>query len=220
MCRGGSKGIPKKNIKLLNGRPLMSYVIEELKKLPFPIYVSTDDQEIADVAKGLGVQVIDRPSELATDTAKSIDAVKHALPIMNADYVLLANACTPFVKAEDYEGTVKMLETGCDSVTSLVEDFSAHPSKVCRLEENSKVIPADNEGGKPKFETGERQLLGKCFKRNTAIYLSKREVIESGTFFGSDTRGYVMPKERSWDINDEFDWSVAEYLIKKQNGTT
>ena len=88
LCRGGSREVPRKNIKLLNGRPLLSYVLSEAKKCKFfdGIYVSTDDQEIADVTALFGVEVIRRPEELATDTAKSIDAVRHALTVVDADY--------------------------------------------------------------------------------------------------------------------------------------
>src|SRR3990167_10488457 len=110
LARGGSKGIPKKNIKMLNGIPLIGYALEQAKLCTFfdGIYVSTDDWEIKYVAENFGAKVIDRPAELATDTAKSVDAVKHALSVVEADVVVLLNACVPFLKEEDIRGVLKM----------------------------------------------------------------------------------------------------------------
>src|SRR3990167_1641166 len=233
LCRGGSKSVPRKNIKLLNGKPLLSYALTEALKVFPEVYVSTDDWEIKYVAENFGAKVIDRPPELADDAAKSVDAVKHALSIIPAEYVLLINACVPLLKEEDLRGVLRVFEdTGADSITTLVEDFSCHPSKLCQLIDGGKVFPVGKHPYRQNcagcesclnlkdnswFKTGERQLQKPLYKRNTAIYLAKKEVIESGTFFGKDTRGYVMPKDRSWDINDEFDWKIAEFLIK-QNG--
>lgn len=225
LARGGSKGVPNKNIRPLNGKPLMLYVLGEMKKLTFfdGIYVSTDSEDIAVVGLDAGARVVMRPAELASNSAKSIDAVRHMIgwveeyhPIAQDDHIVLVNACCPLTKAEDIAGAVKMaLETGADSVVSLVEDFSCHPTKICQLGEVGEVlsIVGDEHG----FTTGERQSQQTCYKRNTAIYIAKRKVIESGTFFGPDTRGYVMPKERSLDINDMWDWNVAELLIKQQH---
>src|SRR3990167_3126966 len=214
LARGGSKGVPRKNIKLLNGKPLLSYVLNEAIKCEVfdKIVVSSDDNEILrwvedfSTIRDKRVHAIQRPPEFATDTATSIDAVKHILTIIDADYIVLLNACTPLTKAEDINGVVKIAwKTRPDSVVSLVEDFSCHPSKICRLGENGEVI---NEHG---FETAEREKLDKCYKRNTAIYMASKETIMSGTFFGQDTRGYVMPQSRSLDINTMDDWKMAEY---------
>ena len=226
LARGGSKGVPNKNIRPLNGKPLMLYVLEEMKKLSFfdGIYVSTDSRDIAEVGVSCNVNIIRRPAIFATDEAKSIDAVNDMILRINQssssdtiardDYIVLVNACCPLTKAEDIASAVKMaLENNADSVVSLVEDFSAHPTKICDVLDNGAVVPLTDVD---KFETYDRAVIGKVYKRNAAIYIAKRKVIESGTFFGPDTRGYVMPKERSWDINDMFDWNVAELLIKQR----
>ncbi len=209
LARGGSKGVPRKNIKLMHGKPLMSYVIEEAKhsKKFSSIVVSSDDAEILNEAILLGVTPLLRPEELASDQASSIAAVQHALSLIPCDYVLLLNACCPLTKASDIIEAIELLKTGCDSVVSLVEDFSAHPSKICTLE-------GDKVKSDLSFHTGERQLLTKTYKRNTALYLAKREVIASGSFFGADTRGYVMPPERSHDINSQLDWDITEFLLR------
>lgn len=218
LCRGGSKGIPRKNIKPLNGKPLMAYAIDEAKKLKYPVYVSTEDEEIKQVALSLEVNVIDRPAKLAQDDSKSIDAVKHALRVLKEseepiDYVVLLNACTPFVKAEDIQACVDIArKTKCDSVVSLIEDFSSHPSKLCNLIED-RVYPISSAHS---FETGERQALSKIYKRNTSIYIASRQTIRKGTFFGKNTRGYVMPPERSIDINTPYDFWLCDLIMKNK----
>ena len=213
LARGGSKSVPKKNIRELNGKPLLAYVLDEAKKLEYPVYVSTEDPEIAKIAKGYGANVIPRPSKLAQDNSKSIDAVQHAERLIKADYIVLLSPCTPFLKAEDIQACVDIaLETKCDSVVSLVEDFSSHPSKLCHLIDN-KVMPINTSYS---FQTSTRQEQVPIFKRNTAIYMASRATIKKGTFFGKDTRGYVMSPERSIDINSMWDFLVCELIMKHE----
>lgn len=155
----------------------------------------------------MGANTIERPPEFATDDSKSIDAVKHFISRIYCDTLMLVNACCPLTKVEDIDRVIEIfLRTSCDSVVSLVEDFASHPSKICSLDGSGRIQPYG------EFRTGERQKLGSIYKRNTAIYLARNDVLQGGSFFGKDTRGYVMPHERSLDINDEFDWKIAEYL--------
>lgn len=211
LARGGSKTIPNKNTKLLNGKPLIAYIIEQALKTKSldQVWLSSDSKETLEVASGLGISVILRPPELAQGD-KPIESIEHFLENKKeCDVVVLLNACCPLTKVQDIENAIQIFQNvNCDSVVSLVEDFSCHPSKLCGLGKFDKVLTLGI------FKTGERQGLDRIYKRNTAIYLAKKEVIMNGTLFGSDIRGYVMPKERSWDINDEFDWKIAEYLIK------
>ena len=210
LARGGSKGIPKKNIKPLNGKPLISYIIEEAKKLPYPIYVSTEDIEIKGVAERLGVSVIKRPIKYAKDTSKSLDTIKHANYLLRADYIVLLNACVPFTKTIDIQSCIDLaIETKCDSVVSLVEDFSSHPSKICNLVGN-KIYPIYTGF---TFQTGERQQLSKTYKRNTAIYVISKSNIRKNTLLGKNIIGYIMPPERSIDINTQWDWFVCEAIL-------
>src|SRR3990167_8283161 len=110
LCRGGSKGIPNKNIKILNGKPLLSYVLTEALKVFQTVYVSTDDEQISYVGREYGAEIIERPAHLAQDDSPSIDSVKHALNYLKLkrkfDYVMLLNACTPFLNADDIKGIV------------------------------------------------------------------------------------------------------------------
>lgn len=209
LARGGSKGVPRKNIKLLNGKPLISYVINESKKVFEDVYVSTEDWEIKYVAENFGANVINRPPELATDTSKSIDVVKHALTVVEADVIVLLNCCTPLLKAQHIGEAVKLfLEKKADSVTSVVESFESHPSKLCELDDNNRIIPIG------KFETGERQKQTKIYRRNTCMYIATRETIMSGSFFGKKNFAYVMGVEKSLDINSRWDFLLCEAIIK------
>lgn len=220
LCRGGSKNIPRKNIKLLNGKPLLSYILDEALKVFPKVYISTEDEEIAKIATQYGATIIARPSILAQDESKSITGVKHALEELRAfegqiDYIMLLNACCPLTKAKHIQEVVNIvLKTKCDSITSLVEDSSSHPSKTCYLIEN-KIYPTDTGYS---FETGERQRLTKIYKRNTAIYLSSVKTIKKNTFFGKNTKGYVMSQEDSLDINSPYDFLMAELYMKYLNG--
>lgn len=212
LCRGGSKGVPRKNIRDLNGKPLLSYALTEALKVFPKVYLSTEDEEIAEVGKTYGANIILRPPKLAQDDSKSIDAVKHAQKTLKADYIVLLNACTPFTKAEDIQACVDIaISKKADSVVSLVEDFSSHPSKVCYLLEN-KIMPITSGYS---FQTGERQLQTKVYKRNTAIYVISKSTIRKGLICGKNIFGYVMSKEQSWDINEPIDFEICEFLIKK-----
>ena len=94
-----------------------------------------------------------------------------------------------------------------------MEDFSSHPSKVCTLMGN-KICPIPGSS----FKTGERQGTPKIYRRNAAIYMTSLKTIHKGKFFGKENYGYVMPKERSFDINDQLDFDMCEFLMQR-NGT-
>ena len=216
LARSQSKGLPDKNIKLLNGKPLMSYAIRAaLHSLLDDIYVSSDSQRYLDLAQSYGAKTILRPEELAQDDSPSIEAVKHALGHIDTDVICLINCCAPLIQTQDIDNMIAVMEkTRCDSVVSVVEDFTCHPSKICQLDGDRIIVGQE-------FRTWERQNIVGCYKRNAALYLAKREVIERGGFFGKNTRAYIMPKSRSIDINDEQDFFLAECLIKwNENKTT
>lgn len=215
LARGGSVGVPRKNIRLLNGKPLLSYVLREALKVFPMVWVSTEDSEIASIAKEHGATIIKRPPRLAQNDSKSIEVVQHALNHLksrgglNFTHTMVLNACTPFVSAQDIQNVVDIASRNqSDSVVSLIYDSSSHPSKTCYLIDG-KVLPTSNYS----FETGERQQQARIFKRNTALYLTKVSVIKKDSFFGKNCIGYEMPQERSLDINSEFDFLLAELYI-------
>lgn len=220
-ARGGSKGIPKKNVKLLGGRPLISYTIAAAKKSKFlsELIVSTDDEEIAKVARQWGGEVpFMRPKELAGDTVPHVPVVKHAIEFMERksestyDYVVIFQPTSPFRTVSDIDETIKKaLENKADSAVSLVEVDSPNPIKFKKLEGN-RVLPYFYE----EPERSRRQDLPKVYKRSGAVFVSKRDlVMVHDKLFGDYCVGYVVPKIRSIDIDTDEDWVLAEYKYKK-----
>lgn len=221
-ARGGSKGIPKKNIKNLGGKPLIAWTIEAARgsKLLDRLIVSTDSEEIAEVARASGADVpFMRPAELAADKSKSVPVIQHALKWMKENKgeefgaVMILQPTSPFRTSEDIDESIKLLfETGADSVMSMVEltDFSLPKLKVL---DGNKILPLIQEEGR---ESASRDAGKPIYKRNCAIYLTKTEFIEKGDLFGSDSRAYIMPAERSVDINAPADFVFAEFLASKK----
>lgn len=221
-ARGGSKGIPRKNIKDLGGKPLIAYTIEAAKNSQYLDYflVSTDDAEIAEVAKNFGAPVpFMRPTGLSTDAAKSIPVIQHAVNWLKDnegktfDYVMILQPTSPFRTAEDIDKSIeKIADTGADSVMGMKKlvDFSMAKLKVL---DGDKILPLAESEGK---ESAARSELKDLYKRNCAIYLTKTDLIMRGDMFGSDSRAYLMPEERSIDINTPFDFELAEFMAQRQ----
>jgi len=216
-ARCGSKAVYKKNIKPLSGKPLISYTIAEAlkSKLLDMVFVSTEDKEIAEIAASYGAEVIERPVELAEDDTPTLPVLQHAIQYLEEveDYainlVVLLQPTSPLRTVEDIDRSIqKLLTVGCDSVVSVCEvDYS--PYSMYALEED-KLQPII-EGGKgiPR-----RQDALKVYKLNGAVYVTCRDVImKEGRIMGDDTRAFVMPSERSLDIDTEIDFRLAEILM-------
>lgn len=222
-ARGGSRGIPRKNIKDLAGKPLIAYTIEAAKKsaLLTRCIVSTDDAEIADISKKYGADIpFMRPAEFAQDESSSMDVVQHALKYLKDekgeeyDYLMILQPTSPLRIAEDIDESIrKIVDTGADSVMGMMElvDFSI--KKLKKIEDDT-VLPFLEDEGK---ESSRRQDLEKMYKRNCAIYLTKTDLIMAGDIFGKVSRPHIMPEERSVDINEPMDFEIAELIIKKNN---
>lgn len=222
-ARGGSKSVPRKNIKLLGGKPLIAYTIEAANKsrLLTRCIVSTEDQEIAELAKKYKADVpFLRPVELAQDNSKSIEVVKDALNKLKKDYgesydyVMILQPTSPLRTGIDIDECIKkIVDTGADSVMSLVEltDFSL---KKLKKIENDLILPWAEEEGK---SSSRRQDLAKIYKRNCAIYLTKTDFIMDDDLFGNISRPYLMSYERSIDINDAASFELAEFWLNKLN---
>ncbi len=221
-ARGGSKGIPRKNIKDLAGKPLIAWTIEAAQgsKLLTDYLVSTDDQEIADISRQCGAPVpFMRPAELATDTATSMGVVQHALKWQEEnegktyDALMILQPTSPLRSSQDIDGCIeKMAETDCDSVMSMVKltDFAAKKLKVL---DGDKIRPWMEDEGR---ESSSRQALGDVYKRNCAVYLTKTERIMEGDLFGHDSRAYVMPEDVSTDINTPLDFELLDFLMRRK----
>jgi CMP-N-acetylneuraminic acid synthetase len=220
-ARGGSKGIPGKNIKELGGKPLIAYTIEVAKKsnLITHLIVSTDDEEIAGVCRKYGAEVpFMRPKELAEDATPHLPVMQHAISFMEKKLgipfavAVILQPTSPFRLVEDIDTTIaKLIEAGADSAVSLCEmESNVHPMKAKKLD-GDRVIPycmKEEEGIR-------RQDLPVAYKRSGAVYAIKRDVLmKSKRLYGDMVVGHVVPKERFVDIDNPLDWVKAEYVLK------
>lgn len=217
-ARGGSKGVPRKNIRLVAGRPLIAYTLDAARgsRLLTRHIVSTDDEEIATVAQREGASVLMRPPELAEDGTPMVPVVKHALMSMKPteggyDFVVVLQPTTPLRTAEDIDTALRILcETGADSVISVYQVADHHPARMYRLIEG-RLVPYEAEPAQRL-----RQTLPPVYHRNGAIYACRTSLLfEQETLIGSDVRPYIMPRERSINIDDELDLAFADFLLNR-----
>ncbi|HEV8341074.1 MAG TPA: acylneuraminate cytidylyltransferase family protein [Candidatus Binatia bacterium] len=219
-ARGGSKGIPRKNIRIVAGRPLIAYTIEVAQRSSrlTRTVVSTEDEEIAEVARLLGAEVpFRRPRELATNEAPSVSVACHALDFVEKeegrryDCLALLEPTSPLRKAEDVDGAIALLEeSGADSVVSLCRLEAPHPAKL-KILQDGRIKPFLPELWREGLQ---RQELSPVYFLNGGIYAVKRDfLIESQTFWGEKTLPYLMPEDRSVNIDTWFDLKLVECLI-------
>ncbi|EMN90693.1 cytidylyltransferase domain-containing protein [Leptospira weilii] len=212
-ARGGSKGIPRKNIKLIAGKPLIVWTIEAALKSKYltSIVVSTDDFEIAEIAKQSGASVpFLRPSELATDYSSGIDPVLHALDnLPEFDYVMLLQPTSPLRTSADIDDCIEFsIKKKTNSVVSVCET-QENPFWMFRLDDSLKMTKLLNVE-----DVKRRQDSPKIFSLNGSIYLSEVSYFrEKKKFITEDTLAYLMSKESSIDIDDMMDWKLAEILL-------
>jgi len=215
-ARGGSKGIPRKNIKKLSGKPLIAWTIEAALKAPSinRVIVSTDDEEIAAVAEQFGAEVpFKRPIAIARDDTPGLDPVLHAIENSpDSDWVLLLQPTSPLRSVDDIEGIIKLCqEKGALSAVSVAE-VGKHPFWMYQRSSDMRLQPLIPNRG----EITRRQDLPSVYVLNGALYLARPDwLIENQGFIGPETLGYVMPVERSVDLDTPLDWLWVEYLIER-----
>lgn len=219
-ARGGSKGIKNKNIKLLAGKPLIAYTIENAKKSCYidRIIVSTDSPEIKHVCLHYGAEVpFIRPSELANDDTPGIAPVLHALHLLEEeednsyDYVMQLQPTSPLRSEEDIDGAIQALDDSDSMSLISVTEVSQHPFWMQKIDGGllKNYIAYDKE----KYYR--RQDFPELYILNGAIYLSKtKHLKENKTFYSKNTLPYIMPKTRSVDIDNIMDFKIAELIIK------
>ncbi len=217
-ARGGSKGIPRKNIKLLNGKPLISYSIDASNSCSLidGTYVSTEDAEISEISKGNNAEVIERPDELAGDDSSSIDVILHVLDYLEnrgklPDLFVLLQPTSPLRTSEDIEASINsFLESDCDSLVSVCE--LDHRSLLNFSLEDGFLVQNNNEA----LFNSRRQDIPTHYSLNGAIYITTPEFIRKNKSFYSDkTIPHVMSKEKSIDIDTSFDFKLAEFLLNE-----
>lgn len=225
-ARGGSTGLPGKNIRAFAGKPLIAHSIlaaREAGEVVDRIIVSTDDGKIAGIARECGADVpFLRPPELARDDTPSLPVVQHALEFVEReegrtyDQVLLLQPTSPLRTAGDIRSSLAMAGPGTTAVISVTDASGCHPVKL-RTIENGLLRPFSGDG----FRQVRRQDFGPpLYKTNGAIYLTRRDTLmEAQEFYGPAPLAYVMPPERSIDIDTETDFAVAEFLYLRSQGT-
>lgn len=214
-ARGGSKGIPRKNVKELDGKPLIAYIIEtaldvgEIDR----VIVSTDDEEIADVAKKYGADVpFIRPEGLARDETPTLPVLQHVIQQLGEDHkpdiVVLLYATSPLVGAERVSEAIAMLKDGgFDSVLSVVEDRKHYWIKTNGSYERLYPKVLKN-----------RQLVKPLFKENGAIYVCKRGLLmEDDEIVGGNVGLLVMEEDESIDIDELLDFEITEFLMRRRS---
>lgn len=215
-ARGGSKGVSRKNIRDLAGKPLITWTIEEAKKSKFAdqIILSSEDKEIIQVAKKHGCEVpFIRPKELAQDDTPGINPVLHAIDqCPGFDYVVLLQPTSPLRTVEDIDGCIQYyLDNHANACVTLKE---AEESPYWMYTKN-------NEGQLTNLIPQEtlitrRQDLPKVYVLNGAIYVATVEFLrQNKSFLTEETIGYVMPEERSYDIDSEMDFKVCELIMNR-----
>jgi N-acylneuraminate cytidylyltransferase len=219
-ARGGSKGIPKKNIKLLNGKPLIQYSIDIAKAVAdkADICFTTDSDEIITVAKNLGLDVpFKRPDALATDTANSRDVILHALETYESlnkktyDAVLLLQPTSPFRTLEQVKDCIKLYNNSMDMVVS-AKLASANPYYNLYEEDNGFLKPS-KEGNYTR-----RQDCPEVWEFNGAIYVINATSLRSKKMKAfCKVKKYIMSEETSIDIDTPLDWKIAEFCLQNYN---
>ncbi len=223
-ARGGSKQVENKNIRELVGKPLIAYTLEQARacNLFDTIAVSSDSSEILDVADEYGADLlVKRPLELALDSSAKLPAIQHC--VQYAEKILVKrfgvivdlDATSPLRVPEDIRGAVSLLEKG--DASNVITAAPARRSPYFNLVElgDNGVVRLSKPLKKP---INRRQDSPKCFDMNASIYVWKYSVLfESSTLFNAGTRLFEMPEERSVDIDNELDFDIVEFLMKKRS---
>ena len=221
-ARGGSKGVPRKNIRMVGGKPLIAYTIDAalaVKDQLHRLIVSTDDIEIAEVAKSYGAEVpFMRPADLGGDKVPMVPVLRHAIETVEGmdgvtvDWVLLLQPTCPFRAPQDILAALELAAAGgCDSVISVVRVLAHHPILMKKIE-NDQLLPFVIE---EKEGTRRQDYAPPAFMRNGCIYLARRaNIMEHNSIWGQVIRPYIMPEERSVNVDSELDMKLVEFMLQ------
>ena len=215
-ARGGSKGVPRKNVRDAGGKPLIAWTIEAAKASRFldRVVLSSDNDEIISVAMKFGCDApFKRPADLATDEADSMSVVRHALSALpeKFDLVVLLQPTSPLRRTDDIDGAISLC----------IDASSASCVSICEAEKSPYWMFERMDDGaltpliKRDAFNSRRQDVPPAYALNGAVYVGHTERILAGeNFFFGKTVGYCMPKERSFDIDSEFDLKIVDMILK------
>ncbi len=220
-ARGGSRGVSKKNIRILLGKPLIVWTIEEAMASNLTrVIISTDNEEIAEVARNAGAEVpFVRPAELATDSANAIPVLLHALHACQSDEnpfeaIMMLQPTSPMRLSGDINEAIDKMSNDplCTSVISVYQVDGEHPARMKYLEAGKLIDPPFCESR----ENQARQELTPMYMRSGAIYLVRKDTLmKEESLKGNRCLAQVMPKSRSVNIDSYFDFELAEWLMSR-----
>jgi N,N'-diacetyl-8-epilegionaminate cytidylyltransferase len=225
-ARGGSKGVPRKNLRLLGGKPLIGWAIEIARNCPSldRIVVSTEDSEIAEVARTFGAEVpFFRPNELAQDDSPELLAWKHAIRTLDAldgrmpDVLVSIPATSPFRAVEDVEGCIaSRLESPADLCITVRQAHRNPHFNMVTLEDGWARLALT-----PSSPISRRQDAPEVFEITTVAYAASASyVLRTGSVLEGKVRATIVPEERSLDIDTELDLAFAEFLFNRREKTS
>ena len=222
-ARGGSKEVPNKNIKKIHGIPLIVYTIKEvlkLKKFYYKFIVSTDSKKIARISEKAGACVpFIRPKRLALDTTPTLPVLRHALKYIeknnkvNIDWLLTLQATSPLTKSNDIKKCIKLINKNIDSVVSVREGNECHPMYL-NIKKGKYLKPFQKN---VKF-IRRQDINPTIYKFNGSIFLTKKKIIlnsKNNFFFGGKMLPYIMPREKSVEIDNIFDLNLIKLFLEK-----
>jgi N-acylneuraminate cytidylyltransferase/CMP-N,N'-diacetyllegionaminic acid synthase len=220
-ARGGSKGLPGKNIKELCGKPLIAWSIESALNSKYidEVMVTTDNQNIAEISKQYGANVpFLRPEELASDTATTFDAVKHTIEFYKNelnkefDYIVLLEPTSPLRESYDIDNAIEILfNSKADSIVGISKTEDQNPAFLVLKDENGYILGYENKN----MKVFRRQDIKDVYFFEGTIYISKTDVLlREKTFYRKNTIGYEVPKYKSLEIDDIYDFVMVEAIMK------
>jgi CMP-N-acetylneuraminic acid synthetase len=223
-ARGGSKGVPGKNLRHVAGRSLLAHAVAAAHASArlTQVCCSTDDAAIAAEARKCGISIVERPASLATDDSPVVLALLHALEIMERergrafDAVMVLQPTAPIREGADIDRVIEILEgdTTLDSVVSVCRVEDEHPARMYKLSEDGMLTSLW-----PEWEMVARQKLPAIYHGTGAIYACRRDqLVEHRKLLGARTKAYVMKRETYCNIDDERDYAVAELLVRRWKG--
>lgn len=220
-ARGGSKGLPGKNIKSLLGKPLIAWTIEQAQKSTCfdRIFVTTDSEEIAEVSRRYGVEVpFLRPTALAADESPTADAVIHVLEEWKErgerfDYIALLEPTSPLRRDRDIDRSIRLLleNPAVDSLISVGEVHMEHPLIVKKISENGFVTPYLQDGA----PIHQRQQADKAYFPYGVLYICRTEVYKrERTFYTKKTIPFYIERWQNYEVDDALDFLIVETIMK------
>lgn len=219
LARGGSKDVPRKNVLMIAGKPLIAHSIDVAKRTKYidEVFVSTEDREIKQISTNYGAIVIDRPSNLATDDAKFLDALKHLInsipQIKNQNpIIVMLFAPAPIRKISDIEKCIEMLDENVDCVVSLSE-VKKHPYR---------MLVKKNDG---YLDFYEKEQIISTRQKTQPLYVNGSICVTSSNFlkkqkflvYGGRIKGLLMDEKHSMDIDTKLDFEICKYIMESDN---